>query len=125
MSMLPQFASFVQQAPLTRVHVSVYYTRSSMSADPNKLYGYLPPNVVLTPGRPKMTPIINSVIDQTCNTVPNTTGFIVGVCGPVSLGDQVRSAVAEVSSERRDLVGGIELCEECVFAFRFSTSHIY
>jgi len=112
MSMLPTFTSLVQQAPFTNIRISVHYTRSSMSADPNKLYGYLPSNIVLTPGRPKIPNVIESVIDETCNAVSGPSGLIVGVCGPVGLGEQARSAVSGIDSRRRQAVGGVELCEE-------------
>jgi len=111
MSMLPTFASLTQQAPFTEVRVSVYYTRSSVS-DPNKLYGYLPPNITLTPGRPRIDTILDNMVDRTCSAVERTSGFFVGACGPVSLGEQVRSAVGRVDSGRRKAVGGVELCEE-------------
>lgn len=112
MTMLPTFSSLIQQAPYTNVRISVYYTRSSMGTDPNKLYGYLPPNIVLTPGRPRIPAVLDNLIDHTTTTVSKPSGFLVGVCGPVSLGEQVRSAVGKISSGRREAVGGVELCEE-------------
>lgn len=117
MSMLPTFTSLVQQAPFTKLHISVYYTRSSMAADPNKLYGYLPPSIVLTPGRPRIQAVLDTTVDQTTTSVTKPSGFLVGVCGPVSLGEQVRSAVGKIDSGRREAVGGVELCEECVPMF--------
>jgi len=111
MSMLPTFTSLTQQAPFTDVRVSVYYTRSSVS-DPNKLYGYLPPNITLTPSRPKINTILDSMVERTCSVVHKPTGVFVGTCGPVSLAEQVRSAVGQVNCSRRQAVGGLELCEE-------------
>jgi ferric-chelate reductase len=114
MSMLPTFDSLIQQAPLTVVRVSVYYTRASSGADPNKLYGYLPPNIVLTPGRPRILNILNEAVDRTRALAPDRSGLFVGVCGPVSLGEQVRQAVGEIDADSRETIGGVELCEECV-----------
>lgn len=113
-SMLPTFISLVQQTPSTEIRISVYYTRASMVADPNKIYGYLPPNIRLSPGRPKIPVILDSVVDITCAATNCPTGFMVGVCGPVGLGEQVRKAVGKLDSGRRHAVGGVELCEEYV-----------
>jgi ferric-chelate reductase len=40
------------------------------------------------------------------------SGVIVGVCGPVELGDEVSDAVRCVDVSRREAVGGLELYEE-------------
>jgi len=111
-SMLPTFSSIIQQAPFTDIRISVYYTRASMLSDPNKLYGYLPPSITLTPGRPKISVIMGSLIDRTCALVSKPSGFMVGVCGPAGLGEQVGSAVRAIDPSRREAVGGVELCEE-------------
>jgi ferric-chelate reductase len=114
--MLPIFTSIIQQAPFTKIHISVYYTRASMMAmSSSKISGYLPPNITLTAGRPKIPVILGNAMDQTCSAMTTPSKFVVGACGPVSLHDQVRKAVGEVDGSRRDAVGGIELCEECVF----------
>lgn len=88
--------------------------------DPNKLYGYLPSNIVLTPGRPKIPVILNSVIDHACVADSKPSGFMVGVCGPVGLGENVRRAFGGIDSGRRDAVGGVKLCEECVSSLLFT-----
>jgi len=112
MSMLPTFEALVQQAPLTSVRVSVYYTRASPGDDPNKLFGYLPSNIALSPGRPRLPNILNEVICNTCAMTPFPSGLFVGVCGPLSLGEQVRQAVGEIELGCCEVVGGVELCEE-------------
>lgn len=106
--------ALVQQAPFTEVRISVYYTRASMISDPYKVYGHLPPNITLTPGRPRIPVILNGVVDSTCSAAHRPNGFVVGVCGPVGLGEQVRKAVGQLDNSRRHAVGGIELCEEYV-----------
>lgn len=111
--MLPTFVSLVQQARSTVIHISVYYTRAIISGDPSKLYSYLPPNIVLAPGRPRISAILEKTIDQV--SVSSCSGFVVGVCGPVSLGEHVRKAVGELDSDRINAVNGVELCEECVY----------
>lgn len=44
----------------------------------------------------------------------NITGVVVGVCGPIGIGDEVSQAVSAVDPGRRWAVGGIEIHEECV-----------
>jgi len=40
------------------------------------------------------------------------TGVMVGVCGPVGLGDEIAEVVSSVDAGRRWAVGGIEMHEE-------------
>lgn len=112
--MLPTFASLIQRSRTTDIRIAVYYTRASNSEDPNKVYGYLPPNITLAAGRPRLSTILDDLVDQTCSVAPQRSGFVVGVCGPGGLGEQVRKIVGELDGDRRASVGGIELCEECV-----------
>ncbi|KAI6026492.1 ferric reductase like transmembrane component-domain-containing protein [Pisolithus microcarpus] len=66
----------------------------------------LPPGVTLTAGRPRIGKILDAVIQRTLSygsgvkASMDITGVIVGVCGPVGLGDEVTQ------------VGGIEMHEE-------------
>lgn len=71
------------------------------------MYDDLDPNIVIDIGRPKIDKILESVLERT-----SSHGVVVGVCGPVGLGERVRSAVGSVNSARCREVGGIELCEE-------------
>jgi ferric-chelate reductase len=95
-----------------------------MAMDPNKIYGSLAPNITLTPGRPNIPVILSNAVVQTCSVTTVPSKFVVGVCGPVSLGEQVRKAVGEVDSPTRDAVGGLELCEECAL-LSFSLANSY
>ena len=72
----------------------------------------LPANISLSPGRPEISNILASTIDNTTAVSSNPHGLVVGVCGPGSLGKHVRDAVGKVNSTIRKKVGGIELCEE-------------
>jgi ferric-chelate reductase len=40
------------------------------------------------------------------------TGVVVGVCGPVGMGDDVVKAVGKIEERRRRAVGGVEVHEE-------------
>jgi ferric-chelate reductase len=40
------------------------------------------------------------------------TGVVVGVCGPMGLGDEVAQVISQVDAGRRWAVGGIEMHEE-------------
>jgi len=79
---------------------------------------YFPPGLTLAPGRPKLSKIFESAIQRAValGSSPKDegriTGMVVGVCGPVGLGDDVAQAVNGVDPTRRDQVGGIEICEE-------------
>lgn len=122
MPMLPTFTSMIQQAAYTHLNISVYYTRASKgTTDPNKIYGYLPPNITILPGRPRFPGILDSVIDKSCavfssgfqsQVSDNLTGVIVGVCGPSALAHDLRRAIGGVDPRRYKAVGGVELCEE-------------
>jgi hypothetical protein len=63
-----------------------------------------------------MQNIVTEMINHTCALAPNRSGLFVGVCGPVSLGEQVRKAVGEIDPDCREVIGGIELCEEWVLS---------
>jgi hypothetical protein len=114
--MLPQFSSFIQNSGRMDVRISVHYTKATLT-DVEIIQDSLPTGITLSVGRPIISNIIESVIDRTCTKVglyDVRSGIIVGVCGPVALGEQVRKVVGAVESTRRLAVGGIELCEELV-----------
>ncbi|RDB26830.1 Ferric reductase transmembrane component 5 [Hypsizygus marmoreus] len=114
--LLPLFVSMIQESIYTPVHISIHYTRAPLSgktptAPPQ-------PGLTLSPGRPRVTKVIEAAISRTVclgggpkDSQP-ITGMLVGVCGPVTLGDDVSNAVGAVDPMRRDQVGGIEIHEE-------------
>lgn len=86
---------------------------------------YLLPGLALTPGRPRVAKVLDSVISRAvalgsgAKDSEALSGVVVGACGPVGLADDVSRAVGQVDSRRRTAVGGIELHEESVpFGFR-------
>ncbi|KAG6330076.1 hypothetical protein ID866_9013 [Astraeus odoratus] len=113
--LLPQFAALVQQSVHTPLHISVHYTRA---ADTLPSKEYLPPGITLTAGRPRIGKVLDAVLQRTVSygsgvkASMDITGVIVGVCGPVGLGDEVAQVVSSVDPGRRWAVGGIEMHEE-------------
>jgi hypothetical protein len=87
---------------------------------------HLPPGMTLAPGRPRLQKFIEGALQRAVtlggvgasrhNRIKDEqlglSGLVVGVCGPVSLADDVATAVAGVEPLRRDQIGGIEVCEE-------------
>ncbi|EIN05483.1 hypothetical protein PUNSTDRAFT_115913 [Punctularia strigosozonata HHB-11173 SS5] len=111
------------------VKVDVFYTRASASTSTELARMYLPPGVTLSPGRPKLAKIIESVADRTGSVkaredramrkdaagesaVMGPCGLVVGVCGPREMGAEVRSAVGALDAEVTKMVGGVEVHEE-------------
>lgn len=116
--MLSTFNSLIEHSSSMSIQISVFFTRASCVV-PEKMYDDLPTTITITPGRPKLSNIVDSFIDSTSSRPkffePGTEskcGIVVGVCGPRGLGDQVRKVVGNVSPDRRRAVGGVELCEE-------------
>ncbi|KAL4063459.1 hypothetical protein V8B97DRAFT_2020797 [Scleroderma yunnanense] len=113
--LLPQFTALVQQSVYTPLHISVHYTRA---ADTLPSKEFLPPGVSLTAGRPRIAKVLDAVIQRTVSygsgvkASMDLTGVIVGVCGPVGLGDEVAEVVSSIDAGRRWAVGGIEMHEE-------------
>ena len=107
----------MQQSVYTPLHISVHYTRA---ADTLPSKEYLPPGISLTAGRPRIAKVLDAVIQRTVSygcgvkASMDLTGVMVGVCGPVGLGDEVAEVVSSVDAGRRWAVGGIEMHEECV-----------
>lgn len=109
--MLSTFNHFVQDTPNATVRISVFYTRASMKTA--SMYLDLHSNIVIKASRPKLTRILESVIDRTCGSSKSIPyGLFVGACGPLGLTEQVRNIVGNVDSRRAKEVGGLELCEE-------------
>lgn len=78
----------------------------------------LPPGITLSTARPNFPKVLDSAIQHAVSLRSGVkdeeriTGMVVGVCGPVSMADDVSKAVSAVVPARRDQVGGIEICEE-------------
>lgn len=95
----------------------MHYTRAADVPPPKD---FLPPGLTLTAGRPRITKVLDSVIARAVSygsgvkAYMNITGVVVGVCGPVGIGDEVSQAVSAVDPGRRWAVGGIEIHEEWV-----------
>ena len=105
----------------------MHYTRAGF--DPTVLTSpplashLLPPNLTLPTGRPKLAAVLSGVLDrakalkfQGKGTAgwKKSQGVVVGVCGPLALGDEVRTVVRGVDRKRMKAAGGIEIHEEYV-----------
>ncbi|PCH39469.1 iron reductase [Wolfiporia cocos MD-104 SS10] len=116
--LLPLFGNllYVSQATQASLHISVFYTRAVTSEDVLKSYRDLPSDITLSPGRPRLNSILDSVVSKTLDSVGIATesrnGVVVGVCGPIALGDEVSNTVRAYPKERQRAIGGIELHEE-------------
>ncbi|KDQ57126.1 hypothetical protein JAAARDRAFT_35728 [Jaapia argillacea MUCL 33604] len=112
----PLFHTLFQQTnqTSTTLRISIFYTRASF-VDPSKTF--VPPGITFSPGRPKIANILDGVIESTLSAnqqkgAEKLAGVMVGVCGPMGLGEQVRQVVGNVDPVRREAVRGVELCEE-------------
>ncbi|KAF9239996.1 hypothetical protein BU15DRAFT_61629 [Melanogaster broomeanus] len=105
---------FIQQSTRAPLKISVHYTRA---ADVPPAKDFLP-GLTLTAGRPRIAKVLDAVIARAVSygygvkAGMDITGVVVGVCGPVGLGDEVSQAVSAVDPGRRWAVGGIEMYEE-------------
>lgn len=77
------------------------------------------PNLTLSPGRPNFKSILNKAVDSALGVSTVTgkdafwvSGLAVGICGPLSLGEQVVKSVGDIDSATRYRVGGVEVHEE-------------
>jgi len=119
--MIPTFAALLQQAVCVKLQISVHYTRAS-TFNTRKVYAHLPLQLAVTPGRPRIGSVIDAAIDHACKLFNSSgrehyasdklSGLLVGVCGPLGLGEEVRKAVGSVDPNRFRKVGGIEVFEE-------------
>lgn len=119
--MIPTFAALLQQVAFADLQISVHYTRAS-TFNVKKVYAHLPPQLTITPGRPKIASVIESAIDHACklftpsglehHASDRLSGVLVGVCGPLGLGEEVRRAVGAIEPRRFRNVGGVEVVEE-------------
>ncbi|TFK47381.1 hypothetical protein OE88DRAFT_1811188 [Heliocybe sulcata] len=113
---ISHFTTLLNCSTLKSFHVSVHYTgiRANIPEPPSS--GELPDGLSLVPGRPNFVDILDHVVNETIQAQAegNTTrtGVLVGVCGPVGLGQSVARVVGKVDPKRRKEVGGVELHEE-------------
>ncbi|KAH7890412.1 hypothetical protein F5I97DRAFT_1799605 [Phlebopus sp. FC_14] len=115
--LIPQFTAMIQQSIYAPLKISVHYTRAA-DAPPSK--EFLPPGLTLTAGRPRIAKVLDAVIQRAVSygsgvkASMDITGVVVGVCGPMGLGDEVSQIISAVDPGRRWAVGGIEMHEEYV-----------
>lgn len=101
----------------TPVKISIYYTRAPTGKFPFSV-DLFHPALTLNAGRPQIAKVLDAVISRAVSLGSGAkdseriTGLLVGVCGPVALGDDVSRAVGRIKPSRRDQVGGIEVHEE-------------
>jgi len=119
--LVPQLTALISSSMFVPIRVSVYYTRAPVGKFPFGPETQFHPRLSLSPGRPRIDRVLETVIDKTVtlgaglkDDVKNS-GVVVGVCGPVSLADSVAKETSKVDGSRRDQVGGIDLIEEYVF----------
>ncbi|KAG5734705.1 Ferric reductase transmembrane component 5 [Termitomyces sp. T112] len=115
--LLPRLMSMIQESVYTPIHISVHYTRvSANGTKPRPPVAH--PQLMLSSGRPQILKSLQAALARAVSLVEDArderrvSGMLVGVCGPVGLGDDVSKAVATVDPSRRDQVGGIEIHEE-------------
>lgn len=119
--MIPTFAALLQQVVSVKLLISVHYTRAS-AFNVKKTYTHLPPQLAITAGRPRIGTVIDAAIDHACKLFTRSgrehhasdqlSGLLVGVCGPLGLGEEARKAVRSADPSRFRKVGGIEVVEE-------------
>ncbi|KAG6876311.1 hypothetical protein C0993_004095 [Termitomyces sp. T159_Od127] len=135
--LLPRLAALVDGSAYTPVHVAVHYTRAfafpggagggaggggAGGAGKKPLMASAlaaaHPRIALSAGRPQILRSLEAALARAVGLVQDprderrVSGMLVGVCGPVGLGDDVARAVAGVDPARREQVGGIEMHEE-------------
>ena len=117
--LLPVFSALITESTRTPLHISIFYTRATQNPLPLPSQKTpFPVGLTLSPSRPRFPKILDAVISRAVSLgsgrkdAEAITGVVVGVCGPVGLGDEVARAVGGVDARRRKAVGGIEIHEE-------------
>ncbi|KZT71970.1 hypothetical protein DAEQUDRAFT_723603 [Daedalea quercina L-15889] len=114
--LIPHFNQLLEDSrtTYTSLRISVFYTRAITSPEALKTFERLPQGLTLSPGRPRLQKLLESVADRTVGSggMNGVTGVVVGVCGPRALGDSVGKAVRDLDGKRRRAVKGVELHEE-------------
>ncbi|KAI0081357.1 hypothetical protein K474DRAFT_1588111 [Panus rudis PR-1116 ss-1] len=89
---------------------------------------FFPPGLSLQPGRPKLSHLLEEVIDRTTARLPDekagdsgegrqktfsdANGVVLAVCGPGALAEDCRRAVGSIERWKKEAVGSVELVEE-------------
>lgn len=99
------------------MRVSVSYTRAPRSDAAFFALKALPEGLTLLPGRPGIAGILEGLVNRTLDLHDSKadkglTGVLVGVCGPVALGESVSRTVRTIPRDKIKAVGGIEIHEE-------------
>ncbi|KAF9255562.1 hypothetical protein L218DRAFT_1008440 [Marasmius fiardii PR-910] len=117
--LLPMFTSMIQQSVFTPLRISIFYTRAPTGQFPFSEEFFRSTFLTLSPGRPKISKIIEGVISKTValgseefKERGRISGLGIGVCGPEEMVAGVFEEVEKVDPTRRDQVGGIEVHEE-------------
>lgn len=98
--------------------IAVHFTRAPVGKFPVSPEKFTSPGLTLNPGRPNLSKVLDKAISRAIslesvdNGAGQLRGMLVGVCGPVELGDAVADAVGMIEPPRRDQMGGVELHEE-------------
>ncbi|KAG8899539.1 hypothetical protein FRC00_001320 [Tulasnella sp. 408] len=117
---LTSLSNRVSYIPTLRFTLTVHYTRAVSPAFSAKLKslpgGGLPRDIVLEPGRPNFTQVVDEFVKWKTNRLARgsdgLSGVLVGVCGPGALAQSVRAGVDALSDDARRSVGGVEIEEE-------------
>ncbi|KAH9482731.1 Ferric/cupric reductase transmembrane component B [Psilocybe cubensis] len=134
--LLSTFSNLIKMSAFIPVRISVFYTRAPTGQQPSFFESvtdgpyigkapsfkvqpqHLPPGITLSPGRPRIVNFINLTLQRiialrsSSQNDVKLTGLIIGVCGPLSLADDVAKAVSNAEVSQRDHAGGIEVSEE-------------
>ena len=101
----------------------MFHTRAALPARTCGAYE-LPAGLTLLTGHPSIPAWLRDLVSRTQQGVLDVgaeageglRSVLVGVCGPMQLGEDVRAAIDAVEADVQRAVGGIELIEECVFS---------
>lgn len=117
--MLPIFTALLAQAEAAGLpfQVSVFHTRAALPERTCTVRD-LPAGLTLFTGHPTLPLRLRDLVSRTQQAVLNAKedakprGVLVGVCGPMQLGEDVRMSIDMVEPDVQRAVGGIELIEE-------------
>lgn len=123
--LLPLFEDLLTAGTYVDLHIHVHYTRAGFA--PAVLttapLTALPAGLTLAAGRPKLPVVLADVLERATTLNfhgkgaagwKKSQGVVVGVCGPLALGEQVRDVVRGVDRKSVKAAGGIEIHEEYV-----------
>ncbi|KAJ7220522.1 hypothetical protein GGX14DRAFT_540699 [Mycena pura] len=110
--LIPQLTALIQQSAYAHLTVSVHYTKAVPGSLRKPSLSNAHPGLSLNAARPRLINAIESTISRATSTSGQRCGMIVGVCGPVSLADDVSNCVGLVDPAMRDGIGGIEIHED-------------